>query len=65
MRHEAAIRNIGQLKNQIDALRAELRDKKLEASDLEADEAALKGAFDEKTIELENYRNDYKSAIGN
>jgi hypothetical protein len=37
MRHEAAVRNIGQLKNEIDALRAELRDKKLEATDLEGD----------------------------
>jgi len=34
MRHEAAVRNIGQLKNEIDALKAELRDKKLETNDL-------------------------------
>lgn len=34
MKHEAAVRNIGQLKNEIDALRAELRDKKLEIGDL-------------------------------
>ena len=37
LRHEAAVRNIGQLKNEIDALRAELRDKKLESNDLESD----------------------------
>jgi hypothetical protein len=29
MRHEAAVRSIGQLKNEIDALRAEVRDKKV------------------------------------
>jgi len=29
MRHEAALRNISQLKNEIDALKAELRDKRL------------------------------------
>ena len=52
MRHEAAVRNICQLKNEIDALRAELRDKKLECSDHENDETALKQQFDEKTIEL-------------
>ena len=64
MRHEGAVRNIGQLKNEIDALRAELRDKKLESNDLESDETALKQQYDEKTIELENFRNDYKSGIG-
>ena len=64
MRHEAAVRNIHQLKNEIDALRAELRDKKLEATDLESEETAIKQQMDEKTIELENFRNDYKSCIG-
>ena len=46
MRHEAAIRNITQLKNQIDALKAEFRDKKLESADLEGEETALKQQFD-------------------
>ena len=64
MRHEAAVRNIGQLKNQIDALRAQMRDKKLETNDLESDQTALKQQMDERTIELENFRNDYKSCIG-
>jgi hypothetical protein len=34
MKHEAAVRSISQLRNEIDALRAELRDKKLEIADL-------------------------------
>lgn len=34
MKHEAAVRNIAQLRNEIEALRAELRDKKLEIADL-------------------------------
>jgi len=29
MRHEAAVRSIGQLKNEIDSLRGEMRNKKL------------------------------------
>lgn len=65
MKHEAALRNIGQLKNQIDALKAELRDKKLEINDLEGDSNTLKQQLDEKNIEFENYRNDYKGCIGN
>ncbi len=50
MKHEAALRNIGQLKNQIDALKAELRDKKLEINDLEGDSNTLKQQLDEKNI---------------
>ncbi len=65
MKHEAALRNIGQLKNQIDALKAQLRDKKLEINDLEGDSNTLKQTLDEKNIEFENYRNDYKGCIGN
>jgi chromosome segregation ATPase len=64
MKHEAAVRNIGQLKNEIDALRAELRDKKLEISDLESDSSSLKQQLDEKSIELENHKNDFKGCIG-
>lgn len=63
MKHEAALRNIGQLKNQIDALKAQLRDKKLEINDLEGDSNTLKQTLDEKNIEFENYRNDYKGCI--
>lgn len=65
MKHEAALRNIGQLKNQIDALKAQFRDKKLEINDLEGDSNTLKQQLDEKNIEFENYRNDYKGCIGN
>lgn len=63
MKHEAAVRNIGQLKNEIDALRAELRDKKLEIGDLESDSSALKQQLDEKNIELENHKNDFKGCM--
>lgn len=33
-RHDIALRSIGQLKNEIDALRADLRQRNLELSDL-------------------------------
>jgi AMMECR1 domain-containing protein len=64
MKHEAAVRSISQLKNEIDALRAELRDKKLEIADLEGDSTSLKQQLDEKSIELENHKNDLKGCIG-
>lgn len=36
-RHELALRNISDLRNEIDALRAEIRDRNMEINDLEAD----------------------------
>ena len=52
MRHEAALRNVGQLRNEVEALKTELRDKKMEISDLESDYNSLKQQLDEKNIEL-------------
>lgn len=63
MRHEAALRSISQLRNEIDALKAELRDKKLEINDLDSDSAALNHQLDEKNIELDAFRNDYKGCL--
>ena len=44
------MRNIGQLKNEIDALRADLREKSLELNDLESDENTLIGQLDQRAI---------------
>jgi hypothetical protein len=44
------LRNIGQLKNEIDALRADLREKSLELNDLESDENTLIGQLDQRAI---------------
>ena len=63
MRHEAALRNVGQLRNEVDALKTELRDKKMEISDLESDFNSLKQQLDEKNIELESHRNDHKGCL--
>jgi hypothetical protein len=49
-RHDFALRNIGQLKNEIDALRADLREKSLELNDLESDENTLIGQLDQRAI---------------
>lgn len=50
MRHDTAQRNIVQLKNEVDALRSEIRDKRLEINDLESDQASLKTNIDERNI---------------
>ena len=50
VRHEQAIRNIGQLKNECDALRGELRNLNLELGDLDADGNTLKTQLDQRNI---------------
>ena len=49
-RHDFALRSIGQLKNEMDALRADLREKSLELNDLESDENTLIGQLDQRAI---------------
>lgn len=56
-RHEFALRNIAQFKNEIDALRADLREKNLEINDLESDENTLIGQLDQRAIEIEKLKN--------
>lgn len=56
-RHEFALRNISQFKNEIDALRADLREKNLEINDLESDENTLIGQLDQRAIEIEKLKN--------
>lgn len=51
------MRNISQLKNEIDALRADLREKNLELNDLESDENTLHGQLDQRAIEIEKLKN--------
>lgn len=51
------MRNISQLKNEIDALRADLREKNLELNDLESDENTLIGQLDQRAIEIEKLKN--------
>ena len=57
-KHESAVRHICQLKNEVDAIRAELRDKKMEITDLQTDSEALKNLLDQRNIELEKSRGD-------
>lgn len=56
-RHDLALRTISQLKNEIDALRADLREKNLEINDLESDENTLIGQLDQRAIEIEKLKN--------
>ena len=51
-RHDVALRNIQQLKNQIDATKVELRDRNLELGDLDADGNTLKTQCDQRNIEI-------------
>lgn len=44
------MRNIAQLKNEIDATKAELRDRNLELGDLDADGNTLKTQCDQRNI---------------
>lgn len=43
---------MSQLKNEIEAIRADLRDKKLETQDLRADEETIKNSLDQRNIEI-------------
>lgn len=45
-----ALRNISQLKNEADALRAELRDRNLELGDLDTDGNTLRTQLDQRNI---------------
>ena len=62
-RHDLALRTISQLKNEIDALRADLRGKNLEIGDLESDEATLNAQLDQRTIEIEKLKNELNSLL--
>jgi chromosome segregation ATPase len=62
-RHDIALRNIAQLKNEIDATKAELRDRNLELGDLDADGNTLKTQCDQRNIEIERLKNDANSLL--
>jgi chromosome segregation ATPase len=62
-KHDFALRNIGQFKNEIDALRADLREKNLELNDLESDENTLIGQLDQRAIEIEKLKNELNSLL--
>lgn len=51
-RHDGALRHIGQLRNEAEAIKAELRDKKLEIEDLKTDEEGLKNSLEQKNIDI-------------
>lgn len=62
-RRESAIRHIGQLKNETEAIKAEVRDKKLEIEDLRADEETIKNSLDQRNIEIEKLRIDINALL--
>lgn len=62
-RHDLALRTICQLKNEIDALRADLREKNLEINDLESDENTLIGQLDQRAIEIDKLKNELNSLL--
>ena len=57
------MRTTCQLKNEIDALRADLRDKNLEINDLESDENTLIGQLDQRAIEIDKLKNELNSLL--
>ena len=63
-RHELALRTIGQIKNDVDANRSDLRQINLEISDLESDENTLNGQLDQRTIEIEKLKNELNALLG-
>ena len=62
-RHDLALRNISDLRNEIDSLRAEIRDRNLEINDLEADENTLRNQLDQRLIDIERLKNDLASLL--
>ena len=54
---------MSQLKNEIEAIRADLRDKKLETQDLRADEETIKNSLDQRNIEIEKLRTDMNALL--
>lgn len=63
-RHEVALRTIGQIKNDVDASRADLRQKNLEINDLESDENTLNGQLDQRKIEIEKLKKELSALLG-
>lgn len=57
------MRNIFELKNEIDSLRAEIRERNLEINDLTTDENTLRNQLDQKLIEIERLKNDLASLL--
>lgn len=62
-RHDQALRNISQLKNEADALRAQLRDLNLELGDLDTDGNTLRTQLDQRNIEIERLKTDINSLL--
>ena len=62
-KHEGAVRHISQLKNEVEAIRAELRDKKMEINDLQTDSETLRNTLDQRNIEIDKYRGDVNSLV--
>lgn len=58
-----ALRTTSQLKNEIDAYRADLREKNLEINDLESDENTLIGQLDQRAIEIDKLKNELNSLL--
>lgn len=46
------MRLVCQLKSEVEAIKAELRDKKMEIGDLQADSESLKSTLDQRNIEI-------------
>lgn len=57
------MRHISQLKNEAEAIKAEVRDKKLEIEDLRADEETIKNCLDQRTIEIDKLRTDINALL--